>query len=229
MTSCGLRATAIVALGLAILTLPRHDAQDIGFELSMPEESPRGVCWVFTHLNKAGGSTIKGLLDKWGERHNTTIGSYPGWLWKEGSQRAKEYWSEGNVVTVGGYTEILRSTGAADCKWFTTFRHPVPRLVSAYMYCRRSRGRDQLCGANIAYPHEVDIATFAEHWGNYGMRQFALAFVLPEVVTNSTLAKECPRCASWYLVKDYLRQESARKGDAMDEGMMRYTHRMNIG
>lgn len=180
-------------------------------------------------MNKSGGSTIKGMLELWGAYNGVSIGTYSAKTWTQGTERAQSFWDEGYPITVGGYTEIFRARGAADCKWFTVFRHPLPRLVSAYMYCRSPMVKDQLCGSKIVNAREVDIVTFAQHWGNFGLRQFALAFVLPEEVTNSPLAKECPRCAPWYLVKQYLDETDVSKGGGVDEALIRYAHSGRTG
>ncbi|CAM9739501.1 unnamed protein product, partial [Ectocarpus sp. 8 AP-2014] len=44
-------------------------------------------------------------------------------------------------IATGGYVEALRrSPGLAEsCQYFTVFRHPVNRVVSAYYYCRNPR------------------------------------------------------------------------------------------
>lgn len=62
-------------------------------------------------------------------------------------------------------------------------RSPIPRLVSAYFYCKKSPV-DGLCASMIVNADDVDLYTFAEHWGNYGLRQFTLAYALPEDVLN---------------------------------------------
>ena len=58
---------------------------------------------------------------------------------------------------------------------------PIARLVSAYFYCKKSPV-DGLCASVVLRANETDIHTFAEHWGNFGLRQFSLAYALPEDV-----------------------------------------------
>lgn len=60
------------------------------------------------------------------------------------------------------------------------FSSPVSRVVSAYFYCQRAP-HDQLCVAVVMDAAKVDLLTFAEHWGNYALRQFALASIKAEV------------------------------------------------
>lgn len=77
-------------------------------------------------------------------------------------------------VAHGGCTEALRRHAHGTCKWFTVFRHPIARLVSAFYHCRESPG-DPLCASEGAGAGGMDLVHFAEHWGNYALRQFALA------------------------------------------------------
>lgn len=103
-------------------------------------------CWVYTHLQKSGGSTMKIMLfDFWGSDNTTTYDSYQ---WKIGPKLAESVaanlGSPGGLKAVaGGYPEALRRApafqgddGSTPCRWLTVFRHPVHRLVSAYYYCR---------------------------------------------------------------------------------------------
>lgn len=102
-------------------------------------------CWAYTHLQKAGGTTVKNLLfDFWGTKSTT----YDSYQWKRGQDYADSAAASlasptGLNAVAGGYPEALRNTAAfrADngiqaCRWFTVFRHPVSRLVSAFYYCR---------------------------------------------------------------------------------------------
>lgn len=44
---------------------------------------------------------------------------------------------QGRGMMFGGYMETVRPSESEDkCKWFTVFRHPVARVISAYFYCR---------------------------------------------------------------------------------------------
>lgn len=47
---------------------------------------------------------------------------------------------------------------------------PISRVISAYYYCK-SEPSELLCGTAVLKANETDIYTFAEHWGNYGLRQ----------------------------------------------------------
>lgn len=53
--------------------------------------------------------------------------------------------------------------------------------MSAYFYCKKSP-IDGLCASVVLRANETDIYTFAEHWGNFGLRQFSLAYAMPEDV-----------------------------------------------
>ncbi|CAN0424533.1 unnamed protein product [Pylaiella littoralis] len=180
--------------------------------LQLGEEEPRR-CWVFNHMNKAGGSTIKYMLSPWvEERDDVSVGLYDSLQWLKGGEYAREFLEERNTLTWGAYAEGLRPYGGGqECKWFTIFRHPIPRLVSAYFYCKKSPV-DGLCASMIVNADDVDLYTFAEHWGNYGLRQFTLAYALPEDVLNfeadgeKTCAPQEGRreCPGWYWLKLYL-------------------------
>lgn len=154
-------------------------------------------CWIFTHMNKSGGQTIKGMLSPWIERNNLSLGLYDSLEWKNGTETAREFLENKYTVTWGAYTEGLRPHGVRPhCKWFTVFRHPVSRLVSAYYFCHK-RHKDPLCATGVLRVEEADLLTFARHWTNFGLRQFAIAFILPESVMNSRAGQLCPDCPGW--------------------------------
>lgn len=175
-----------------------------------------GKCWIFNHLNKGGGSTVKYMLQPWIAKNNVSMGLYDSPQWQEGASFAQSYIDTNFTITWGAYTEGLRPHIANErCKWFTIFRHPVPRLLSAYYYCKKSK--DSLCADVIMDANEVDLLTFAEHWGNFGLRQFAYAFVLPEdAITreyDQCMIEGQNKCPGWYKLKLYLQ---GLHSDAMD-------------
>ncbi|CAM9217509.1 unnamed protein product [Ectocarpus sp. 12 AP-2014] len=164
-------------------------------------------CWVFTHMGKAGGSTVKGLMDASIKHTHHTIGLYQNHQWMRGKDSVKKGLETTKYTMIfGPYAEALRPYGGNNCKWFTMFRHPISRLVSAYFYCKQ-RTRDELCATDVLSAQKTDLHTFAEHWGNYGLRQFALAFVGAEHVLSAELKRgskarslEFP---GWYRLKEY--------------------------
>lgn len=161
------------------------------------ESAHQKHCWVFTHMNKSGGQTIKGLVNPWIAKNGLSLGLYDSVQWKNGTDSARRFLENQYTVTWGAYTEGLRPHGVRPhCKWFTLFRHPVSRLVSAYYFCH-SRHRDPLCAAGVLRAEEADLLTFARHWTNFGLRQFASAFILPETVTSSRMGQLCPECPGW--------------------------------
>lgn len=172
-------------------------------------------------MNKSGGQTVKGMLKPYIEDRGISTGLYDWRQWGQGTPYISEYLDEGNTITWGGYTEALRPHGAGQCKWFTVFRHPVSRLVSAYFYCKQTPG-DHLCGSSITRADEVDLVTFAEHWTNFGLRQYALSLIPPEKVMASKAAQECPRCPDWYLVKEFLNKPVRKADKVPDVGMYKY-------
>lgn len=191
--------------------------------------STTGTCWIYTHLNKSGGSTVKTIMmHSWGPRFYT----YVSIQWRKGNDylhsvagdlAGGQRW---NVVG-GGYAEALRHSSSvvdSKCQWFTVFRHPIPRLVSAFYYCKGTP-KDQACASEILSAKDVDLVTFAKHWGNYATRQFALGLVpvddvlefsqtdaaremLPATVT---IPSEVP---GWYLVKLYLNDQTRRASNS---------------
>lgn len=101
-------------------------AQQVTSALRAPEmrlEPPKRKCWIFTHQNKSGGSSVKRLLKMYLDRTiGVTRGLYDSDQWKWGEKYTQSYLQEGYNITWGGYTEGLRSYAADDCQWFTMFR-----------------------------------------------------------------------------------------------------------
>lgn len=92
------------------------------YEMHPVSESPRSKCWVFSHMNKAGGSTIKYMLEPYAKKHNLSIGLYDSSQWQEGTEFAKDFLNTKYTLTWGAYAEGLRPHGGGHCKWFTVFR-----------------------------------------------------------------------------------------------------------
>ena len=90
-------------------------------------DSRNDRCWIFNHLSRAGGSTIKYMLKPWvALRHKATLGVYDDKEWFKGGEFARRFLDEKNTITWGAYAEALRPHGAGDeCKWFTIFRQYV--------------------------------------------------------------------------------------------------------
>lgn len=167
-------------------------------DASAPMGDEREPCWVLNHMNKSGGQTIKFMLLKWLEERRVTVGLFDSAEWKNGTAYARKFLDYNFEMTWGAYAEGLRSQGVRPhCKWFTIFRHPVSRLVSAFYFCQ-TRVTDPLCAANVMRADEVDIYAFAEHWTNFGLRQFAHAFISSDAVMSSRMARQCPDCPGWY-------------------------------
>ncbi|CAM9713079.1 unnamed protein product [Laminaria digitata] len=175
-------------------------------------------CWIFMHLQKCGGSTVKGILE---ERFPPRYAIYDSVQWKQGGGYLQSYGQNlvgggsWNVIA-GGYPEALRRVSAVDekCQWFTLFRHPISRMVSAYYYCQELP-LDTACASEILNARDVDLVTFAKHWGNFAMRQFALSLVPVDDVleysrTDAARDRLPPgfegieKVAGWYLLKMYL-------------------------
>lgn len=180
-------------------------------------------CWIFMHLQKSGGSTVKRILkDIWASKF--TI--YDSGQWKEGDVYLQRF--GGNLtsgdqwhVVAGGYTDALRRSSVVEnkCKWFTMFRHPISRMVSAYFYCKRAP-KDKACASEVVNPNEVDLVAFAKHWGNFATRQFVLSLVDADAVmeysrtdaareTLPSSVRRVSKLPGWYLLKMYLHADKA--------------------
>ncbi|CAN0517886.1 unnamed protein product, partial [Laminaria digitata] len=182
-------------------------------------------CWIFTHLQKCGGTTVKGILEA---SFTNQYDIYDSPHWKRGNRNlqtvgSKLAGSNALKVIAGGYPEALRysSAVAEKCQWFTMFRHPIPRMVSAYYYCMKSQG-DAACGSMIVKAKEVDLVTFAKHWGNFALRQFALGLVPVDDVlqyarTDAVRAQvpSMSEVSGWYLLKMYL-DDQARASEHVE-------------
>lgn len=53
----------------------------------------------------------------------------------------------------------------------------------------------------------MNLLEFTKHWANFGLRQFATSFVLPEDVTASPAVLDMnPEVPGWYKIKTFLNQ-----------------------
>eukprot|EP00904_Undaria_pinnatifida_P012570 jgi/Undpi1/8443/HiC_scaffold_25.g10911.m1 len=172
-------------------------------------------------MNKSGGTTVKRLLRPSLDKNGIKYGLFDNAQWKKGVDYLRnDYLERGTQLTWGGYTEALRPIAMRKCKWFTVFRHPVERLVSAFFYCKNA-SHDALCGTPALNAADTDLLTFAKHWGNFGVRQFALAYVQPEAVLTSPLAQTEPNHPAWYLLKRYMDGPRNPLGTKVTDSAMR--------
>ena len=72
---------------------------------------------------------------------------------------------------------------------------------------------DPLCGHEAIDMSTADIVDFAEHWGNYGLRQYVIPHMSSDVINATPAAQECNKridkttglkCTAWHLVKLHL-------------------------
>lgn len=109
---------------------------------------------------------------------------------------------------------------------------PISRLISAYFYCKVRP--DQLCADFRGKSKTDDLLSFAEHWGNYGLMQFVLAFLTPEEIHADSgwaarlegnpcvvatedgqahyLQHEPKRCPGWYMLKLFIESRGVEAG-----------------
>ena len=202
--------------------------------------SPKGrsePCWLFTHMQKAGGSTIKDMIFKrWGRRRGAA-NVYDTKIWRRGqaeTDRFVERFMNGTWdVVYGSAVEGMRHSVefVGECKWFTVFRHPIPRLVSAFFYCKRVP-RDILCAVSTlkANKKSFGLVDFARHWGNYGLRQFSFGQVGAKDVLAAFSSGELKvpgekswrDTDSWYLLKVYLDNRASAGVSKPAEDMAMY-------
>ena len=170
-----LRAQAISSLLLAVVchttfaTAPEFDTHNVG------------NCWIFNHLEKSGGMTIRQIMTPTSGGKGSGPTLYYSKEWKQGDKFTSNILPllGGKVkYLAGGYVEALRGfpTIVDKCKFFTMFRHPVARMISAYYFCKY-RSSDPLCGTPAVDARKVDIVTWAKHWGNYALRQFSIDLI----------------------------------------------------
>lgn len=203
--------------------LPEVAVRQVGNGNTPGSATSHKNCWIFTHLKKSGGQTVKKIVHtRWGSRYK----EFDGRGWVMGEDVAAEFantLASGNKwnMVVGGYPEALRRTEAVDhsCTFFTMFRHPVTRLVSAFYYCR-SRPIDPLCGSGIVLSEDIDLVAFAKHWGNFAFFQFVTRFVIADDVNRFLLTPEgghhprsdWPRFPAWYRLKLYFEAQERDTG-----------------
>lgn len=102
---------------------------DTASHIPYPERGTRGLrdttsnqCWVFSHMNKSGGMTVRKMLTPWLLANGVTNEVYDEVEWSSGRRFTQEFAANNTQFTYGGYTEGLRPYDTRDCKWFTVFR-----------------------------------------------------------------------------------------------------------
>ena len=67
------------------------------------------------------------------------------------------------------------------------------------------RGTDSLCATEVMSARDVDLLTFAKHWGNFAMRQFLISSVsYDDVLEYSNKNGIQYNAKSWYKLKKYM-------------------------
>ena len=124
---------------------------------------------------------------KWRQKHNVLCEkTSEKWLIPEASHHTV-------IPRLLSYPSYRRLSGAI-----------FARLVSAYFYCK-ANGHNALCGTEALDANTVDLATFAQHWSNFGLRQFALAYVQPDaVLTSKAIVAKYSDHPGWLLLKDHM-------------------------
>eukprot|EP00752_Nemacystus_decipiens_P008259 g7385.t1 len=155
------------------------------------------ACLILLHMEKSGGGAVRQIASEFWRKDEHVFDTVQ---WRRGDSYAEDVMNSHWKLLHGGCAETLRNDKARRCRWLTIFRHPVARLLSAYDHCRVAP-KDPLCPPTKS----KDLASFAERWGNFAMRQFALASVSQSAVKEWAARAQVPRGVSvWYLVKEYL-------------------------
>ena len=227
---------ASVAISILLTAVQRcwaYDEPMVGLSSSKGRSEP---CWLFTHMQKAGGSTIKYMLFKrWGWRRGAA-NVYDTQIWRRGQAETdrfvKRFMNGTWDVVYGSAVEGMRHSVefVGECKWFTVFRHPIPRLVSAFFYCKRVP-HDILCAVSTLKTNQkFELIDFARHWGNYGLRQFSFGQVAANDVLTAFSSGELKvpggkswrDTDSWYLLKLYLDNRASSDDSKPTEDMAMY-------
>ncbi|CAM9139839.1 unnamed protein product [Ascophyllum nodosum] len=175
-------------------------------------------------MAKSGANLVRSIATKRWRRAERIFDSVQ---WHRGDDYALDTMTNSHWRLLhGGFVEALRryqaeaqnAPGGSErgtCAWFTVFRNPVARLISAFDHCQKAP-QDPLCGS----AETTDLESFAEYWGNFGLRQFALASVSSTDVKEWAAHLGAPRgrSSTWYLVKKYL-SRSHEKG-IVDDGVL---------
>ena len=149
----GAVATLILAVGLGSSARPRED------ELV-----------VFVHGWKAGGQTVKRLLNAsvGAARIASAFADDAHRLWPPGSAltQALELPRLTRAVCGGDATGVCDAIATRPCATFTMLREPRARAASAYLYCRHARPDDQLCSTALADARAVGFGSWlGAAWG----------------------------------------------------------------
>lgn len=183
-----------------------------GKEEEAVEEKEQEACWILLHMEKSGGGAVRHIASDFWRKDELVFDTVQ---WRRGDSYAEDVMNSHWKFLHGGCAETLRNDKARPCQWLTIFRHPVARLLTAYDHCREAP-KDPLCPPT----RSRDLATFAERWGNFAMRQFALASVSQSAVKEWAARAQVARGVSvWYLVKEYLTRGGIAE-DAVLEGLL---------
>lgn len=192
------------------MTTARQAAKESADPVANEKESQDEQCWIFMHMERSGGGAVRQIATAHWQKDELV---YDTVQWRRGDSFAEDVMVSHWKLLHGGCVETMRNDKARACKWLTIFRHPVARLLSAYDHCREAP-RDPLCPPTKS----ADLATFAERWGNFAVRQFALATVSPSTIKAwAARGRELPQGTSvWYLIKEYL----TRGGVALEDAVL---------
>ena len=149
---------------------------------------------VFFHQNKCGGTATKrvirakkNLLPPINHAQATAVSACNPWVFKPG--KYNEPWIVGGYAN--GVCDLLdREEGGrgegSSCHYFTMFRNPLFRLVSAFKFCNyhnsNNRWRtDQLCDAESSWTETLASAkdvrsrfrVFVNRWSDFSVSQLA--------------------------------------------------------
>lgn len=171
------------------------------------------TCWIFMHMEKSGGGLARSIATERWRRDELIFDTVQ---WRRGDDFAEDVMTRFHWRLLhGGCVEALRKREGRMCKWFTVFRHPVARLISAFDHCLEAP-KDPICVST----QTSSLAEFAEQWGNFALRQFAMSAVSTNAVKEwAATSRKRGGGSAFFLLKEYLSRGGVG-GDAAIEHML---------
>jgi hypothetical protein len=172
-------------------------------------------------MPKAGSSTTAYIMKMWAKENGKTIGG------PSDHSVNPEYYDDTFDIVSSFSTPMLYQRGIAKhCKWFTVFRHPASRVVSAYMYCKYKNPHDILCGTEGLNTHSktVPFEEFAKFWSNFALRQLVLAVIpIEDILASPSVLGMAHGLTAFHKVQVYAEDQlNSTYSVFHDIGMVKY-------
>ncbi|XP_071508043.1 uncharacterized protein [Diadema antillarum] len=151
-------------------TLPNYFTMRDDFRADDPRYKEGAL--VYSHLNKAAGTTTKRCLRMISSKTVRSLGPVMDSSGRSNMQVRLARDKNRYKILMGGYAfGICDFMTNSTCSYFTILRDPYERVISSYTYCRRA-GMDQTCRA--LGPWDASLKEWAIHQGSYFFRQLLL-------------------------------------------------------